>query len=81
MGGKVLQFYNDYSLGKNLQFSNDRMVSELGIQPRPVKESIIDTCYSLIDLGIAKKTPGYLGHPSKRLQKGQTFASLSQVGK
>ena len=54
------------SLGKNIEFSNERMVSELGIQPRPVEESIIDTCYSLIDLGIAKKTPGYLGHPSKR---------------
>ena len=44
------------------------MVSDLGIQPRPVEESIIDMCHSLIDLGIAKKTPGYLGHPSKRLQ-------------
>ena len=56
-----------HSLGKNLKFSNERMVSELGIQPRPVEESIIDMCYSLIDLGIARKTPGYLGHPSKRL--------------
>ena len=54
-----------YSLGKNIQFSNERMVSELGIQPRPVEESIIDTCYSLIDLGLVKKTSGYLGHPSK----------------
>ena len=55
-----------HSLGKNLQFRNECMVSELGIQSRPVEESIIDTCYSLIDHGIAKKTPGYLGHPSKR---------------
>ena len=54
------------SLGKNIEYSNERMVSDLGIQPRSVEESIIDTCYSLIDLGIAKKTPGYLGHPSKR---------------
>ena len=52
-----------HSLGKNLKFSNKRMVSELGIQPRPVEESIINTCYSLIELGLAKKTPGYLGHP------------------
>ena len=54
------------SLGKNIEYSNERMVSELGIQPRPAEESIIDMCYSLIDLSIAKKTPGYLGHPSKR---------------
>ena len=57
------------SLGKNIEYSNERMVSELGIQPRPVEESIIDTCYSLVDLGIAKKTPGYLGHPASRSQK------------
>ena len=54
------------SLGKNVQVSNERMVNELGIQPRPVEESIIDTCYSLVELGLAKRTPGYLGHPSKR---------------
>ena len=57
------------ALGKNIEYSNERMVSELGIQPRPVEESIIDTCYSLIDFGIAKKTPGYLGHPATRSQK------------
>ena len=44
------------------------MITELGVHPRPVEESIIDMCYSLIDLGLVKKTPGYLGHPSKRLQ-------------
>ena len=54
------------SVGKHVQVSNERMVNELGIQPRPVEESIIDACYSLIDLGLAKKTPGYLGHPSTR---------------
>ena len=37
------------------QKSNEHMVSDLEIQPRPVEESIIDMCYSLIDLGIAKK--------------------------
>ena len=60
----VKQIYS--SLGKNIQVSNDRMVNELGIHPRPVEKSIIDTCYSLVDLGLAKKTPGYLGHPSTR---------------
>ena len=37
------------NLGKNIEYSNERMVSELEIQPRPVEESIIDTYYSLID--------------------------------
>ena len=54
------------NLGKNITMSNERMVNELGIQPRPIEESIIDTCYSLIDHGLAKKTPRYLGHPSTR---------------
>ena len=54
------------SLGKRILYSNERMVSDLGIQPRPVEESLIDLCYSLIDLGLVKKTRGYLGHPSTR---------------
>ena len=53
-------------LGKRMQYNNERMVKVLGIQPRPVEDSIIDTCYSLIELGLAQKTPGYLGHPSTR---------------
>lgn len=53
-------------LGKTAVLSNERMVNELGVTPRPVEESIIDTCYSLVDMGLARKTPGYLGHPSKR---------------
>ena len=42
------------------------MINGLGVQPRPVEESIIDLCYSLVELGIVKKTHGYLGHPSTR---------------
>lgn len=53
-------------LGKTAQLSNERMVNELEVTPRPIEESIIDTCYSLIELGLARKTGGYLGHPSKR---------------
>ena len=53
-------------LGKVIQWSNERMKGELGVHPRPLKETLIDTCYSLIELGIAKKTLGYLGHPSTR---------------
>ena len=54
------------ALGKTIQYNNERMVSDLGIQPRPAEESIIDLCYSLVELGLVKKTRGYLGHPSMR---------------
>lgn len=54
------------NLGKNVKMSNERMINELGVQPRPIEESVLDTCYSLIELGLARKTPGYLGHPSTR---------------
>ena len=54
------------NLGKVLHWSSERMKGELGIQPRPMKEAVIDLCYSLIDLGIVKKARGYLGHPSTR---------------
>ena len=53
-------------LGKRMLYNNERMVKVLGIQLHPVENSIIDTCYSLIELGLAEKTPGYLGHPSAR---------------
>ena len=54
------------AIGKVLHWNSERMKGELGIQPRPVKETILDLCYSLIDLGIVKKTSQYLGHPSTR---------------
>ena len=53
-------------VGKVFHWNSERMKGELGIQPRPVKETILDLCYSLIDLGIVKKTSQYLGHPSTR---------------
>ena len=52
--------------GKNLKFSHEKMVGELGVTPRSIKETIIDTCYNLIEIGEVRKTPGYLGHPSTR---------------
>ena len=53
-------------IGKLVSYNNEKMVGELGITPRSAKESVIDLCYSLIDLGDVKKTPSYLGHPSTR---------------
>ena len=53
-------------IGKCMIYNNEKMVGELGITPRSAKESVIDLCYSLINLGDVKKTPSYLGHPSTR---------------
>lgn len=53
-------------IGKVVVFNNEKMVRELGIEPRPMRSTIIDTCYSLIELGVVRKTAQYLGHPSTR---------------
>jgi nucleoside-diphosphate-sugar epimerase len=53
-------------LGKKVNFSNEKMKGELGIEPRSPKDTLIDTAYSLVDHGIVVKKPGYLGHPSTR---------------
>ena len=53
-------------IGKRIVYSNEKMRSELGVQPRPARESIIDTCYSLVELELVHRTQGYLGPPSSR---------------
>ena len=53
-------------LGKRVLFNNERMKGELGIEPRPINETLLDTCYSLVEIGLVKRTRGYLGHPSTR---------------
>ena len=52
--------------GKSFSYNIDRMKTELQITPRPVKSTILDTCYALIDAGSVKKSKGYLGHPDNR---------------
>ena len=54
------------NLGKQLTWSNAKMKGELGVEPRPVKESIVDMGYSVIEFGVIPKKSGYLGHPSTR---------------
>ena len=49
-----------------IQLSNDKIKSVLGIELRSEESTIIDQCYTLVDLGIIKKKPGYLGHPERR---------------
>lgn len=52
--------------GKEISYNTDRMKTELQITPRPVKTTILDTCYGLVDVGSVKKSKGYLGHPDNR---------------
>jgi nucleoside-diphosphate-sugar epimerase len=53
-------------VGKKFNYSNEKMKGELGVEPNPAKDTIIDTGYSIIEMGIVPKKPGYLGHPSTR---------------
>lgn len=53
-------------IGKVVHFNNEKMVRELGVTPRPLRDTIVDTCYSLIELGVVRKTQRYLGPPSTR---------------
>ena len=53
-------------IGKQLTWSNEKMKSELGIEPRDIETTMIDMGYSVIELGLVQKKRGYLGHPSTR---------------
>ncbi len=53
-------------VNKKHTWSNERMKNELGVIPRPIEKSIIDTCYSIIEFGLVAKTPGYLGPHESR---------------
>ncbi|XP_065899103.1 uncharacterized protein [Dysidea avara] len=48
-------------IGKRLTLVNDRMIDELGIKPTPIRQSVIDTGYSLIEFGFVQKTDKYQG--------------------
>ena len=53
-------------IGKQVTLSNEKLKGELGITPRPTKETLIDAAYSLIEMGVVPKKSGYIGHPSTR---------------
>ena len=53
-------------VNKKHSWSNERMKNELGVTPLSMNQSILDTCYSVIEFGLATKKPGYLGPPEKR---------------
>jgi len=53
------------SIGKHMTYINDKLINELGIQPRETEQAIIDTGYSLIEFGLVKKTAKYHGPGGK----------------
>ena len=61
-GGKLVKSIQ----GIEIKYNISRMVGELGITPIPYKTCVLDTCYGLIDHGLIRKTPQYLGHPDNR---------------
>jgi nucleoside-diphosphate-sugar epimerase len=40
----------------NIQVDNSRMINELGIKPRPLKQTVIDMANSLINAGLVTKS-------------------------
>ena len=48
-------------LDKKTLYDNSRMKQVLGITPRDITNSLIDTIYSMIENGMVKKTDKYKG--------------------
>lgn len=46
-------------IGREFRFDNKRMREELGITPKELNQTLIDTAYSLIENGLVKKTKKY----------------------
>ncbi|GIY35260.1 cinnamoyl-CoA reductase 1 [Caerostris darwini] len=46
-------------IGREFRFDNKRMRDELGITPKELNQTLIDTAYSLIDNGLVKKSKKY----------------------
>lgn len=46
-------------IGREFRFDNKRMREELGITPKELNQTLIDTAYSLIENGFVKKTKKY----------------------
>uniref|UniRef100_A0A1X7V259 NAD-dependent epimerase/dehydratase domain-containing protein n=1 Tax=Amphimedon queenslandica TaxID=400682 RepID=A0A1X7V259_AMPQE len=67
IGVGILKFFDDTlkrvypMIGKTVTFNSAKMRSQLGIEPRDPKISIIDSCYGLIEIGAVEKTPLYKG--------------------
>lgn len=52
-------------IGKQEKFSRDRMTNVLGIEPRPIEETVSDMCHALVAMGAVKKTAKYVAKETK----------------
>ena len=69
-GVAIMKVFNSFlrriypMIGTEIKFNNTKMISQLGIQPRDPKTSVIDMCYGLIEIGAVEKKERYRGPPN-----------------
>ena len=69
-GVAIMKVFNSFlrriypMIGTEIKYDNKKMMSQLGIQPRDPKTSVIDTCYGLIEIGAVEKKERYRGPQS-----------------
>ena len=51
------------AIGTEIKYDNTKMISQLGVQLRDPKASVLDTCYGLIEVGAVEKKERYRGPP------------------
>ena len=59
--------------GVHTKYNNNRMISVLGIEPRPIKDTVLDMAYSMIERGLIKKTEKY---SDLKESKGRVYQDL-----
>ena len=67
-------------LNKKVLFNNERMRSILGVEPRDVATTVLDTCYNVIEFGVVPKKNGYLGRRDTRTDKKQDDTTADTGG-
>ena len=66
-------------IGKVNTYANERMRNVLNIQPKDTAESIIQTCYNLIEMGLVPKKPGYRKPPEANSESDNSQLEPSGV--
>lgn len=64
------------SVGKVTSVENGRMKTVLGVEPRPIEDTVIDMAYSMIENGTVPKTKEY----KPRVEEGKDAAAASDAG-
>ena len=68
------------SFGSQYFVDNTRMIQELRIKPRPVKEALIEMAYSLIDRELVKRTSKYKGLHTRKKTPSMNNRLLFRMG-